>query len=139
MTIRGQRTLHVIVGATVMCLLVGYGLFQARHMLTGPIISIQNPPNGATVQTSLVDVKGTTSNISALTLNNRTIFINEEGFFDEPVVLAQGYNVITVSATDRFGRTTQDTVEIVHTPLTQSDPDRLSQERDRSSDTVNES
>ncbi|MEX1087335.1 MAG: hypothetical protein WEC58_02305 [Candidatus Paceibacterota bacterium] len=139
MTIKGQRILHFTIGALVVCLLVGYGLFQARDLISGPNVSIQHPQNGATVRTTLVNVEGITSNISAISLNDRTIYINEEGQFEEPVVLAQGYNVITIEATDRFGRTTTDTVEIVHTPLAQSDSDPLSQEEPQDPEAGNES
>ncbi|MEX1028073.1 MAG: hypothetical protein WD049_08740 [Candidatus Paceibacterota bacterium] len=139
MTIRGQRALKIATGVIVLCLLAGYGAFQARHMISGPVVAIQSPHNGATIHTSLVTIEGTTANISAIRLNDRAIYINEQGAFEEPVVLARGYNVITISATDRFGREVTDTVEVVHTPLGRSVDDRLSQDEARSADTINES
>jgi predicted ATPase len=80
----------------------------------GPVISISEPSNGATLTSSLIEVLGTTKNISSINLNDRQIFINESGAFEEKLLLSPGYNIITFRAEDRFGRKTQKVLELVY-------------------------
>ena len=117
MSIGARRTAQIALAGIVLTLLVGYGLFQARDLIEGPSVTIQKPTDGALLRSSLVQVTGSVENITSIELNDRTIYVNEHGTFTEPVVLAQGYNVVTIEATDRFGRTTTNTLELVHKPL----------------------
>ncbi len=80
-----------------------YVLFEARHVIDGPKITLKNEPaelaRGATIVLS-----GSTENIVSLTLNGRTIYTNDGGDFQETVVLPTGYTRVTLTARDRYGR-----------------------------------
>ena len=77
--------------------------FQARHLIRGPIITLdQSLPQ--TSAERFVTVTGTTANIVAITLNGRPIFTDERGHFAETILLEEGYSIITILAEDRFGR-----------------------------------
>lgn len=91
------------VGAiVVVCLIVLYALFQARHVLLGPQITLlEELP--ATVATSTVTVRGTAENIVSISLNGRPIFTTDEGAFEEVVILPPGYTIVTIEAVDRYG------------------------------------
>lgn len=121
MSIGSRRTVQIAIIGLVISALGAYGLFQARTLLEGPQVAIQYPTDGSTVQQSLVELEGSTENITSIEVNDRTIHVNRKGQFTEPVVLSQGYNVITIEATDRFGRSTTDRLEVVHKPLGQDD------------------
>jgi hypothetical protein len=94
-----------IVGALlVVALIGGYVLFQARHLISGPIITLtEDIP--ATVATSTVTIRGVATNIINLSLNGRPIFTTDEGVFEEAVVLPIGYTIVTIEAADRYGAT----------------------------------
>lgn len=83
-----------------------YGFYKSRVILEGPEIIIENPQNGQTVPGSYVEINGKAKNVSFLRLNGRQIFTDEYGNFQESLLLARGYNIIEVSAKDKFNRAT---------------------------------
>lgn len=87
-------------------LLLGlYILWQARFLIAGPSITLSyEPPQ---VQNErVVTLEGDTRNITSLALNGRQIFTDPHGHFREELVLENGYTIINITATDRYGRTT---------------------------------
>ena len=92
----------------------GYGLFQMRNLILGPVITLSTPSNGAAVSDSLIPIVGSTKNIAFISLNDRAIFIDEEGYFNEQVLLSYGYNILTLKARDKFGRETIKTLELIY-------------------------
>lgn len=95
-------------------LLAGYALWQARLLVSGPVILITPLP---IVQTDrVVTIAGQAQNITGITLNDRTIFTDTKGYFSETLVLENGYSVVTVTGTDRYGRTKQVEQLFVYTP-----------------------
>lgn len=97
-----------------MVIIFGYALFQARNIISGPVIKIHAPVNGASVEHSLINIEGTAKNISRISMNDRQIFTDEEGEFNEKLLLSYGYNIITIKAKDRFGRDTEKTLELIY-------------------------
>ncbi|MEK7556303.1 MAG: hypothetical protein AAB523_03415 [Patescibacteria group bacterium] len=99
--------------AIIIVLVIGYSYYQARSFLTGPRVTILSPLNGATLKDALVDINGTAKNISHIALNDRPISIDEAGAFSEKLLLSPGYNIMEVTAKDRFGRGTSEILELV--------------------------
>ncbi len=91
----------------------GYFLYQARGYLLGPEITIDSPKSGEVFNDSYLAVKGRALNISSLSLNGRQIFTDEHGIFNEGLLLAKGYNIIEITATDKFGRMKKDRRDVV--------------------------
>lgn len=104
------RRLGILCFVLVMIL---YGLFQARNLLMGPVVLINTPKNGAMSAEALTTITGEARNISEITLNDRPILVDEEGYFEEQLLLPQGYTIMTLEARDRFGRTTVETLQLV--------------------------
>jgi hypothetical protein len=102
------RYLLLLIAIIVIC---GYAFFEARGLITGPIIAITSPHSGAVITEPLIHITGTTRRINAISMNGRAIFISEEGTTDEPIALLPGYNEVLFTGTDRFGKTT--TVELI--------------------------
>ena len=113
MTNQQVITSKVLIAVLIGLLFAGYILFQARNLISGPLLTIQTPVNGASTSSPSVLVSGMARNISHLRLNDRTIFVDENGFFKEELLLAEGYTVVTVDAEDRFGRARSEEIEIV--------------------------
>lgn len=80
-----------------------YFAFQARHILTGPVITLTSE-SPSIVATSTIILTGTTENIVSLTLNGRPVYTNDAGNFEETLVLPLGYSIMTLTAKDRYGR-----------------------------------
>ena len=95
-------------------IIASYSLFQARNIIRGPIIKIHSPENGSALSESFISIEGIAKNISNISLNDRPIFIDKNGKFQETLLLSYGYNIMTVKATDKFGRKTAETLELVY-------------------------
>lgn len=97
-------------------LIAGYALFTSRFLIEGPIITIDSPKNGSTMTSPLVEIRGSAQNITFITLDDRQIFIDANGDFDEKLLLQPGYSIIKVYAKDRFGRSATKTLGLVYLP-----------------------
>ena len=106
--------ISIIAGLAVMIL--GYGLFQARNFIKGPVILVSSPQTGNNATTSLIRVEGLSANIAQISLDDRPIFVDKLGKFSEKLLLSPGYNIIKLRAQDRFGRTTVKLVELNYAP-----------------------
>ncbi len=85
---------------------VGYTLFQARLLITGPVIDLLDEP-GVEQSERVVKLQGYAQNIVKITLNGRAIYTDKNGYFKEALILENGYTKATLEGTDRYGRTTQ--------------------------------
>lgn len=98
-------------------LVVGYSAFQAQKIIQGPVIKIQSPLHGATYTTPLIEIKGTSKNVSSLLLNDRILYTDRSGNFIDALLLIPGYNIIKLEATDKFGAQTKKYIEIIYQEL----------------------
>lgn len=112
------------IGLSVIIGLFGaYVIFQARYIIRGPELALTNEPN--TVQNEQqITLTGTAENITNITLNGRTIVTDQDGHFREHIVLENGYNIVSIEAHDRYGRSTILEREFVYTPLSYLEPVR---------------
>ncbi len=96
----------------IFLLVIGYALFQARYLILGPQVTISTPISGSQVNSPLVTIEGTAQNISSLTLNSQNILVDPQGDFKQQLLLSEGYNIITITAEDKFKRTVQKQIEL---------------------------
>ena len=97
--------LKIFVLAIVATGILGYAYARTADLIRGPRVFITAPEDGATVDSSLVEVRGTVKNAASFTINGRVAEINTKGEFGKTVLLAKGWNAIKLSAEDKFGRT----------------------------------
>ncbi|MEW5907571.1 MAG: hypothetical protein AB1643_00065 [Patescibacteria group bacterium] len=90
-----------------------YGIYKAKNFLIGPRINIDSPKDGEIVSSEFIEIRGTAKNISGLYLNGRRVFTDENGFFKEGLLIAQGYNIIEINAVDKFNHTKDIKREII--------------------------
>jgi hypothetical protein len=94
--------------------LFGYGAFEIWNYATGPKIIVTSPQNGAAVSESLISIEGQAKNAKQITLDDRPITVDEAGNFSEKMLLSYGYNVLELKAQDRFGKTTEQELQLVY-------------------------
>ena len=93
--------------------ILGYSLFQAQKLISGPIIEVFTPQNGATYNQTLIEISGRARNIAYLNLNDKPIFTDKNGYFKEKILLSPGYNVIKLDAKDKFKKYTEKRLELI--------------------------
>lgn len=107
-----RLTRYVIIGFFIV--VAAYAYYEGRGLLFGPTIDV----SGRVMEVSepTVSIEGKAQRIATLSMNGKIIPVTEEGTFSEIYVLTPGYNRITLSASDRYGKSTERIVEIVYKP-----------------------
>ena len=97
----------------LVCLIVAsYGLFEARKLLEGPVLTVTSPIPGSATSSSVVTIAGEAYNIAFLTINGKPAYTDESGHFIFTLSPPSGYTVFTVAASDRFGRHASKTIAL---------------------------
>src|SRR3989338_9888748 len=109
-----KLSVKIFLGSLFLFLILGYSFYQSRSLITGPLITINEPENGSTVTRQLVTIAGAAKNINKITLDDRPIYVDESGAFSEKLLLSEGYNIIKISAWDKFSKKTEKTIELVY-------------------------
>lgn len=98
-----KKTIKVAGMSVFFILILGYAFFVSRDLIFGIKIKDVNLESGSTITERVVKVNGNAKNAIKLTLNGREISIDERGNFDETIALIPGYNIVNVTAQDKFG------------------------------------
>lgn len=90
--------------AVVLVALVGYALLEAVPLLSGPSLTIETPAPYVTGAEGFVTISGTAKYTETLSLNQGPLLIDEKDRFATTLLLPRGSAILTLTATDRFGR-----------------------------------
>lgn len=90
--------------AIVLVLLLGYGLKEAWPLLSGPTLALSSPQNGESFQNSFITISGTAVHTQSVSLDGNPLLTDQNGHFSTTLTLPQGGAILTLTATDRFGR-----------------------------------
>lgn len=96
--------------------ITGYSYHQTRGFSNGAILVLDYPSDGMTLTKSSINVKGIIKNATYATLDGRQIFIDENGKFNERLLLSPGYNVVEIKLKDRFDRIKTKKLELIYKP-----------------------
>ncbi len=110
---RDSRFIRIIL-VLFFFLAIGYALYEARGLLYGPAIHLEEA--SFTSREQLTTIHGSAERISELRLNGNPINVTEGGEFNESFLLASGSNRLILEARDTRGRTTTKTLDIVYIP-----------------------
>jgi hypothetical protein len=105
------RPKHILLFA-LLILLTSYSLYQARFLIIGPRITVTSHENGQVVENPVVTLSGKAKNIAKISLNDRQIFTDEQGLWSEKLIVNPGLSIMTLKASDRFGRDITKTIEL---------------------------
>lgn len=104
-----------IIGSAIAVLtLLLYAYARIESFARGPQIIVTFPSSGLTVFQPLLFIEGAVKRASHITLNGRQIYTSETKELKEKILLAEGYNIIELNASDRFGRITKKFLEIIY-------------------------
>ncbi|QSH39087.1 hypothetical protein JXR01_02135 [Candidatus Kaiserbacteria bacterium] len=120
--------------AAFVVVLLFYAYFEARNILYGPQIVLQDG-EAITVHDELIEISGTVKNVVEITLSGRPVFIDDTGLFTEKLLLAEGLNRFVFEARDKFDHKTQEVLEVVY-QIPTADTNEHEQEE---TDTIKES
>jgi len=98
--------IRFILGTILIAVLV-YGGVEAAPLIAGPAIDLTSPLPQDTIPDGAVVLSGTAKRAESLSLNGGPLLIDEHGMFGKELTLPKGGTVLSLIATDRFGRTDQ--------------------------------
>ncbi len=81
-----------------------YAGWEARHLIGGPSLVIETPKDGAVVTEAIISVSGRAEDTTRLSVNGRTIFTDENGYFSSALLLPLGHTIIEVRTENKFGK-----------------------------------
>ncbi len=90
-----------------------YAILNTRLISQGIDLSINGIENGKIYEEGTLEITGNAKRAKHVLVNGREINLNQEGTFTDFLVLLPGYNIITISAEDKFGKITKKTFDIV--------------------------
>jgi hypothetical protein len=100
---------------------VGYALFNSRIFIKGPQLTVISPIDGTSLFEKKISISGNTFNTSFISVNDRAISIDEQGNFEVPILLQDGYNQVVIKAHDKFDRQVTQTLDLVYNSSNQSE------------------
>lgn len=86
---------------------VAFGLyfgFQYQRIQQPPDLKIEKPDNMTIVKENKIEIIGKTDSDATVSINGINILVRDDGKFFDTVQLEKGKNIITVSATSRYGK-----------------------------------
>jgi len=87
--------------------------WQIHGIITPPKLIVYSPIEGQISNRAETAVQGETDKESQLEVNGKEIKVNEQGKFNDVILLANGVNTITLSTTKKHGKTTTVTRHVV--------------------------
>lgn len=111
-----KNNANILLALALIILTVGYGIFNARTLMRGPVVTITDPLPGETLTETLLIIEGSAKNVTRVRVNGRPITLDQQGAFMEKLVTQSGYGTVVVEAENRFGQHTRKVVEYVGKP-----------------------
>lgn len=99
------KIIKIVATILFISIIVIYALYRSLNYAKGPSITITEPINGSTISSTTVQIKGIVERTNNISLNGRTISIDESGNFNEILIVFPGTNIFRFEANDQFGRT----------------------------------
>lgn len=93
-------------------IVVGYSYFVLYGLLRGPRIILSTPEDGFSTTTPFISISGVAIHSNNLTINGAATPLDLDGNFRSQLILAPGYNIMTITAQDRYNRTVEKNLEI---------------------------
>lgn len=94
----------------VLLLVLGYGFIKAWPLVDGPEIRFNEDISGQAP--GVVTISGRALHTETLYLNGGILLIDDKGNFEKTLTLPRGSAILSLTATDRFGRSVYERREV---------------------------
>ncbi|HUD04582.1 MAG TPA: helix-turn-helix domain-containing protein [Patescibacteria group bacterium] len=101
----------VLLSVLIIVVLIGYLLWQYREAFLNPPLEITSPQNGNT-SSSQVKITGKTDSNATVYVDQNAVTVDQDGSFQKVINVFPGKTTITVKAVNKFGKVTQQAVQV---------------------------
>ena len=98
-----KKILKIILVSVLFLIIITFAFFRSRDLIFGVKIRNVNIQDNAKITEETTKITGNARNAVSLSLNGKEISVNQQGDFDETIILLPGYNVVNLKAQDKFG------------------------------------
>jgi cytoskeletal protein RodZ len=98
--------LAAFMGLMVIAVIIAYLVWQFTALAAAPHLSLTSPDNDVSLTGSVIDIAGSTTPGSDVTVNDSPVLLDNNGDFSEKVALQDGVNSIRVTAKSKLGKST---------------------------------
>ena len=85
----------------------GYLWYEFRYLVGTPLLEISSPKEQETLAVSTLEVVGKTNPEAKVLINNQEVSVDSNGNFSAEIKLTESMNKLTVTATSKFGKTSE--------------------------------
>jgi cytoskeleton protein RodZ len=101
----------------ILIFVIGIGGFSYLYREIGrfaalPRLVVTNPTGDSSVEGNSIQIAGYTDQDAKLAINDQPVIVNDNGQFQENILLQDGLNKIVISSVNRFGKTAMRTLNI---------------------------
>jgi len=93
-----------VLTALILLIVLIYGIHEAIPLLAGPQLSISSPQNGESFDNNFIIISGTAVHTQGVSLDGGPLLTDQTGHFETTLTLPSGGAILTITGTDRFGR-----------------------------------
>lgn len=109
-----KKILKIASLSALLLFIIIYGFFRSKDLIFGVKIKDVNLIDGTKMAENVVKITGNARNAIDLTLNDRPISVDQQGNFDETIILLSGYNVVDIRAKDKFGNSDEKNYKLIY-------------------------
>ena len=119
--ITGKKLVKFISLGLLFAIIIGYGIGRGRDLIFGIRLSVTGIQDNQSVTDPILNLSCQAYHAVAITVNGRTVSIEEDGVWKDIIALVPGYNIITVAARDKFDRITSQQFTVNYKPPSKPD------------------
>jgi hypothetical protein len=93
-----------VLTALILLIVLIYGFHEAIPLLAGPQLSISSPQNGESFDNNFIIISGTAVHTQGVSIDGGPLLTDQTGHFETTLTLPSGGAILTITGTDRFGR-----------------------------------
>ena len=97
-----------VLTALLLLIVALYGLREAWPLIAGPQLALSSPQNGESFDDGFINISGTAVHTKSVSLDGGPLLTDQYGHFETTLTLPRGGAILTLTATDRFGRTVEE-------------------------------
>ena len=112
----GRKIIKWVVTGITIALIAGYSCFVLYDYFRGPRIIISSPESGLSTTTPIINIVGRAIHVNTLAVNDAETSFDLKGNFQSQLILAEGYNIMKITAKDHYDRTVEKTIELTLLP-----------------------
>ena len=99
-----RKILKFVLIAVVFLLIFIFLAWRVEQIFKPPYLHIIEPADGLITDQSEIRVYGQSLKEADIVINNKAIFVDNQGFFETKIDLQKGLNLIKISASKRYSR-----------------------------------